>query len=449
MKRTAVIAVLTAVCLMMTACSGLGVNISDSLSPPKPSGELYEIQKALEASVGHGVNLVYPSSGEYRSAIITKDIDSDGKYEVFSFYSTETDDKTTVMHINYIRWFDGKWVAVTDLQVDCSGVESVEFVRLDHSPTPQILVSWDRYSATNKQLSVYSIGSGKLSEVTKSEYSAYSVCDFDDDGISEIVAIHLDAEKKTSVATLMGLGDGGFSEISTCALDGTVTSYYTPLLSKFTDGTPALFIDADKATGMITEVLYVNVDGALTSALPYTSTLENINTLRASSVRCADYDGDGCIDIPLAQKLPTVPGSSEEDSAYMTIWNSFDGNSLTPKAYTVINYTDGYYLKIPDNWVNNLAVERKLDTRQRVFYRWNQELSEIGEEIIRIQVVALKDWENNRPNYEGYTEYARTSKQVFIIKSGNSALNPGDGYFSENFSLIGSEDTDKPQKIFL
>ena len=44
MKRKAVIAVLTAVVLMLSGCSGFGVNISDALSPPKPSGELYEIQ---------------------------------------------------------------------------------------------------------------------------------------------------------------------------------------------------------------------------------------------------------------------------------------------------------------------------------------------------------------------------------------------------------------------
>ena len=93
MKRKFVLAIMIAVCLCLSACSMPGASVTDSLSPPKPSGELYDIQKALELSVGHGVNLVYPSAGNYRSAIVTKDIDSDGKLEVFSFYSSETDDK--------------------------------------------------------------------------------------------------------------------------------------------------------------------------------------------------------------------------------------------------------------------------------------------------------------------------------------------------------------------
>ena len=435
MKRKAVIAVLTAVVLMLSGCSGFGVNISDALSPPKPSGELYEIQKSLESSVGHDVDLVYPSQGKYRSAIITKDIDSDGKYEVFSFYSTETDDKTTVMHINYIRWFNGEWVAVSDRQVECSGVESVDFVRLDRSATPKILVNWNRYSATNKQLSVYSIDSGELTEIAKSDYSAYSVCDFDADGISEIVAINLDTEEKQSVATLMGLSSEGFSKISTCNLDGTVNSYYTPVLSTFTDGTSALFIDADKATGMITEVLRIK-DDQLVSAVPYMSNMENVNTLRVSSVRSVDYDGDGSIDIPLAYKIPTVSTSSEEDSAYMTVWNSFDGVIFKPIFHTVINYTDGYYFNIPPNWVNAVAVERRLSEKERAFYRWDPLMLELGEEILRIRAVPLADWENGKSGLDGYSEISRSLEEAFVVRFGSSALNPGIEFLKNNFNLI-------------
>ena len=52
---------------------------------------------------------------------------------------------------------------------------------------------------------------------------------------------------------------------------------------------------------------------------------ENFKTLRASEVLVDDFDGDGRLDIPLAMKLPSVPGSLETDSVYMTTWHSFDG----------------------------------------------------------------------------------------------------------------------------
>lgn len=438
MKKYGMLSLLIAVCVFLASCSGFGVNIDDSLSPPKPSGELYEIQKTLETAVGHDVNLVYPSAGEYRSAIITKDINFDGKYDVFSFYSTETDDKTTVMHINYIRWIENKWESVTDLQLDCSGVESVEFVKLDKSETPKVLVNWSRYSANSKYLSVYSIDTGELVEIAGADYSVYSACDFDSDGISEIVALHLDSEKSSATATLLALGDEGFSEKSTCRLDGTVTSYYTPVFSKFTDGTPALFVDAVKATGMITEILCVK-DGELTSAIRMTANSENVNTLRASSVPSADYDKDGCIDIPLAIKLPII-STVEGDSAYLTAWNSFNGATFTPIAYTVINYTDGYYFNMPQNWLNTVTLERRLDLKMRVFYRWDPELQEVGEEIMSVMTVALKDWDSQRNLFEGYFECARSTEYAYCIKLGSSALNPGTDYFKDNFHLISNDE---------
>lgn len=446
MKKTGFLILFTALCLVFSACSLPGVGVTDSLSPPKPSGELYAIQQALETSVGHDVDLVYPSAGKYRSAIITNDINSDGKFEVFSFYSTETDDKTTVMHINYIRWINEKWVSVTDLQVDASGVESVDFVRLDNETTPKILVNWERYSATNKQLSVYSITSGVLSEVTNSDYSVYSTFDFDLDGIFEIVAVYLDTENKTSTATLLALGEKGFSEHSSCKLDPGVTSYFTPVLSKFTDGRQALFIDAVKGTGMITEVLSIDNDGNLYSALPHTANFENVNSLRASTVRSADFDGDGCIDIPLAKKLPLL-NTDDEAGAYMTVWNSFNGSEYTVIGRSIINYTDGYYINIPESWVDNIAVERRLDSKQRVFCRWDPLMGEAGEEILRIMAIPLESFESNPQGYEDYVEYARNSEYVFALKSGTSALTPDANYLKDNFHLITPTGNGEANKI--
>ncbi len=425
--------------VMLSACSGFGVNVQDSLSPPKPSGELYEIQKTLEASVAEGAELVYPSMGNYRSAIITKDIDSDGKYEVFSFYRTQTDDKAAVMHINYIRWVEDKWVSLNDLQLDCSGVESIEFVKLDNSSVPKILVNWERYIATDKLLSVYSIDSGSLVEVSKSSYSVYSTCDFNGDGIFELVAVHLDVEKKTSTAKLLALGEKGFAEISSCRLDPSVNSYYHPIVSKLTNGTPAVFIDGVKTSGMITEILYVNGNNQIISALPYTPNKENVNSLRASMVRSVDYDKDGCVDIPLNLKLPMVQSNAEDDSAYMTVWNSFDGNIFTPIRYTVINYTDGYYIEAPKDWVNNIAIQRRADSRQRVFFRWDPVLGEAGEEVLRIQAVPLKTWESDSEAYIGYSEYARNSEYVYTAKIGNSALAPDADYLKQHLKLIGAD----------
>lgn len=444
MKRLflCVLSVLTAFAL--SACSGLGVNISESLSPPKPSGELYEIQQALEAAVGENIKLAYPSQGRYRSAIITRDIDGDEKFDVFSFYSTETDDKTTIMHINYIKWTEKGWFSVSDIETAGSGVESVDFAMLDYSGVPKLIVNWTKYSAVSKQVSVYDINNGTLKEVTSAEYSVSAVTDFNSDGINEIVAVHLDSEAKTSTAQLLTLTEDGFEQKGGCSLDGDINQYYEPVFSKLTDGTPALFIDADKATGTITEVLYFK-NGVFTNAFVGSDVVnsENTKTLRASTVRSSDFNGDGCIDIPLAEKLPSEEGTLESDSVYMTVWNSFDGHVFKPIARTVINFTDGYYLEVPDKWLGVFTVLRRLDIKQRIIARWNSDTMTVGEEVLKIQTVELKNWENNTENFENYFELARSSEFVYIAKLGNSALNPGEEEIRKLFHLIEQDQQDQ------
>lgn len=433
---TPIIALLMAA--VLCSCGGLGINIADSIVPPKPSGELYNIQKTLETYVGGSVSLVYPESGRYRSAIITKDLDGDGKPEVFSFYKTSTDDKTAVLHINYIRWTDaGGWVSVSDIEVKSSGVESVEFATLDHSGLPKIIVSWSRFSAVDKQVSVYEMNAGILAEVTSESYSVFSTCDFDGDGVSDIVAVHLDKEAGTSTASLLSLTEQGFTKNSSCMLDGNVTSYYEPVISSLADGTPAIFIDAAKSTGMITEVLCIS-DGTLISIFSSPEVLggENVRTLRASSVRSSDFDGDGSVDIPLAEKLPSPAGTQESDVTYMTTWNRVDGNMLTPMDHTIINYVDGYYVIIPDEWVGNITMQRNLDIRQRIISRWSPDEKAAGEEIVRLQTLKIKEWESNLEKYENYFELARSSEDVMIAKLSNSALNPGEDYIRAHFRLI-------------
>lgn len=423
--------------MSLTACSGIGVNISESLSPPKPSGELYDIQQALETAVGENVKLSYPSGGKYRSAIITRDLNGDEKFEVFSFYSTETDDKTTVMHINYIKWTEKGWVSVSDIETAGSGVESVDFGTLDYSGVPKIIVNWTTYSAVTKQVSVYDINSGVLEEIASAEYSVSAITDFNNDGVNEIVAIKHDAEAKTSVAKLLSLTDEGLLQNDSCMLDGVISSYYEPAFSKLTDGTPALFIDADKPTGMVTEVLYVK-DNKLTNAFASeeSQSFENVKTLRISAVRSEDFNGDGAVDIPLAEKLPNEEGALESDSVYMTVWNSFNGHVFTPIARTVINFTDGYYLDVPEKWLGTFTVQRNLDVKQRIIVRWNQDTMTVGEEVLRIQAVSIKNWDENQDDLENYIEITRSSEFVYAVKLGNSALNPGEDEIKNMFHLI-------------
>lgn len=422
-------------CLLLCSCGGLGFDINDSISPPKPSGEMYNIQKALELYADGNLQLVYPSEGAYRSAIITEDIDGDKLLEVFAFYRTETDDKSTVMHINYIKRIKGEWVSVSDIQVAASGVLSVEFAQFQKNQPPQVVVSWSRLTSLEKLLSVYSISNGVLTEMVSTPYSAYSTCDFNGDGFKEILTLYVNAEEKTATASWTYLADNGNIVKSTCKIDSSVTDYSAPLFSKLKNGTTAVFVDAQKSGGTITEILLVK-KGKLVNAVGDSKTGANLMTLRASLTKVQDFDGDGCLDIPLTTQLPVIPGEETADSVYMTTWNRIDDKGLSPICNALINYSDGYQLVVPDGWVSNFTVQRNVQRRERIMYRWDAEIGNTGEEIMRIEAVSVGDWERNATGYEQYHELIRSDDLVYAVKFANSALTPDLNTVKNNFTIM-------------
>jgi hypothetical protein len=74
--------------------------------------------------------------------------------------------------------------------------------------------------------------------------------------------------------------------------------------------------------------------------------------------------------------------------------------------------------------------------KQRTVVRWNADTNTAGEEVLKIQAVSIENWEENAANFESYVEIARSSEYVFVVKFGNSALNPGEAEFKKMFHLI-------------
>jgi len=409
-------------CFSISGCNFSSTKVDEMLNAPKPSGDLYNIQTALEKYVGGSVDLRYPRSGEYRSAFVLQDLDKDGTDEAFAFYSTKNDDNTTLMHINMINYIDGKWVSSSDIQMQSSGVDCIKFNDLDGDGIMEIVVGWNKYSTLDHQLTVFSMNSGKLIQRMLENYSAFSLCDINNDSITEIITVYLNTVEESSMAKAFVLDKSGVVDRGSCMLDGTVSSYNEPVVSKLSTGQTAVYIDATKGTaGMITELIYWKNDG-ITSPFYDAITNENITTQRTSTTCSTDFDGDGTLDIPFMEALPSVASTSDSDKAYMTYWKEYDGRTFSNVAVTVMNYVDGYYLEIPSDWVDKFTLVRKLDSKQRIFYRWNRKTKSVCEELLRIQVFTINDWENTKANYDNFLEVARDQTYVYVMKLGDSSV---------------------------
>ena len=369
--------------VFLCGCEGLIATPDDLLQPPALTGELKTISDALAKSIKEEYTLVYPSAGEMRSAIALEDIDGDGIKEAVAFYGTKSGEGAE-MHINLVKKTSGKWRSVADNVITAGGVEKVIFCDLSGNGKKEILVGWEVFGGREKKLGIYSAADDRLYERFMREYTTFTCCDIYGNDRQQLVLQYVDPGDTGNVVSVYTLSANSVNQTAGCILDGKVKSASEPVVSKLTDGTPALFIDEEKGAGMITEVLYLK-DGTLMNPLFDAEKGENTATQRGSGLYCSDIDNDGAAEIPVSVEAPGAETAGEK--GYFTNWCAFDGETLNVKMTCVMNLADGYYLILPSKLADSTAVLRNTETRTRSFYEYDRETAKTGAKMFSVTAV--------------------------------------------------------------
>ncbi len=412
-KKLIALALSVLLTLCLAGCEGLAITIDELLVAPKLEGDMHPVQQALEDSVGQAVTLRYPALGEYRSAIVMKDIDNNGTKEALAFYSITTDN-TVTMHINIIEKNDDEWKSKGDLSLVGSGIESVSFADLDGNGRLEIIVGWYIFGTTEKQVGIYTYEGELLTQRAIEPYTNFAYADLTGDGIDDLAVIYLNLTEKTSTAKLLSLSDKGITEVGIVKLDPGVTSYSAPIVSKLSDNTPALYIDAVKGSGTITEIIWCK-EGVL-KGIYNPETPENTLTFRNGTIASRDYNDNGVIDIPLSELLLSTAEMAESDKVYYSNWSEFSGTEFKTVFSAFMVYADGYSITVPESLKQNFLVIRKAEARTRLFYSYNPAKNEVGDEIFRTVVVTTLEYQKETFENSGYTELGKNENTVYLAK---------------------------------
>lgn len=433
MKRVA-LAVLTFVfCVFFSGCSSFTAEINEYIVPPTPSGKLYDIQQALYGSVGTDITLRYPKSGDYKSAFVVRDIDGDAEEEALAFYSTLSSDNTTVMHINLITKNGEHYTSVNDYSVECAGVNSVGFADISGDGNPEIIVTWLIPSSPTDKISVFYYDNSTMTKYIEEEYLTYTVCDIDARIGNELLIVSKDIENGEGYARLFEINEEDVLVTSECFMDSDIQSYQKPVLSTLKDGRNAVYIDAAKGTeGTVTELLFCDNEGNLINPFVKTKNDKNTETLRAAHTFSKDINGDGIYEIPFITQLPEIQDGEEREPLYLTEWREYSGEEFEVVASSLIDYSEGYTIIIPNGWANKITAEKSEDGEKTV-YLYNEKTEKIGEEIFRVKLISNETWEGSPEKYQGYFEAARSDKSVLaIFINQESELDITKEYFLEN-----------------
>lgn len=414
MKKFLSVILAAVLSVSLCGCDFFTMETEQMLAPPALIGDMAPIQQALNESVKGEYTLKYPTGGEYRSAVIINDIDGDGVFEAFAFYS-QTDDGIDYMHINFICHKDEKWISVSDQKLAAGGVDCVDFADLNNNGVLEIIVGFEIYGTSEKQLIVFSLEKNVVTQRLVHEYTSFLCCDLDRNGESELFIHHFKSPSSLNAAFLYTLDSNGAVQLSSCNMDKSVRTASNPVLSVLSSGQPAIYIDEVKGTGNITEVLFLS-KGNLVNPLLDSETGENTRTLRMSNTAIEDINGDEIIEIPVSVAMTASEGEEGTEKVYYTKWCSFNGEDMTVKLTTLLNTTDGYYLSVPEKWVGNITLVRDNDGKSRMIYAYNSAEKTVGAALAFYAAVPLSHWKDYQKNSKDIIEISRNSTYVFAGK---------------------------------
>lgn len=409
-KKILCIALSLACALCLCGCDLLVFDTEELIAPPQLTGDMHPIEEALRGSAGSGYTLKYPTSGDRRSAVMLEDIDGDATFEAIAFYST-SDDELTNMHINVIRRKGEDWLSVSDQSIVAAGVEMVDFCDLDNDGVLEILVGWEIYGSSEKQLAVYSLVGDTLTQRLLQQYTGFLCCDLDGDEQNEIFIHLINATEGTNKAAVYNLHEGGIKQTAGCMMDSTVKTASQPQLSVLSNGKTAIYIDEIKGVGAVTEVLFLQNGELVNPLLDTEIAYENTRTLRAAALSITDINGDGILEIPVASELPAADGSQEK--LYYTNWCSFNGEKLTTQLVAVHNTVDGYYLNVPAAFVGKIAITKDVANHRRIIHSYDADTATVGGRLALITAIETETFEDKDFDASGLKEIARNDTTVF------------------------------------
>lgn len=420
--------------LLLSSCSA--ASVEELLSPPRLDGEQTEIYAALRDYTNGDIILKYPKSGQYRSAFVVKDLDSEPSDEAIVFYEMPNISDGSSLRLNFLDKQDGKWISVYDFAASGSEVESVRFEDLGLGSMTMI-VNYLMQSSSDMYTSVMTYSGGTPAEIMNIRNIFTDVFDANGDGMNELFAITNERVSGNTMAGIYGSRAGSLVQLGFVPLniglagirdvsDGCCDS----------SGTRAVFVDYAFSDGSFgtDAIIYYNNYFFLSPALNPNITLRTSNTY-TPYIQSRDIDDDGGIEIPSSVPFPEYTDLPAAEQVNMTVWHALErrGAYIYDKYRSFVGTKGDYVFIFPENWAGVTASVSISDSTV-VFNRYDT-ISEIkGEELLRIYGAA----EGNTAKYE-------SQEYIFLGKSGST----GYSYFAEPSNSTAAPEKNDLEKLFI
>ena len=422
-------------CLLLTGCSSLSLSGQDILVPPRAEGHHAEVQSLLEECSEGSYTLMYPSGGDYKSAVIFRDVDHDGEEEAVAMYR----DSGGTAHTLFIRNSDSGYTAVGNEQFGDSSAEHVDFADLDGDGAEEFIIKYPGGVSSLSSLSVIRIGDSVKRVDLPSCCHEFVTGDVSGDGVTDILTLTCRSTVSTATAGLLAYKPAELKVSAVCSLDEAISSFARVSVCKLGSNAKGAVIDGRTADGeYTTQVLYY--DSAAKALLNPLLSTDYQATRRSTAVMSADVDRDGIFEIPICS---LYEHSAKEDASTVcrrVSWNSFSVSdlSLSTKKTAVLCEDLGFMFNISDDRVGSVTARR--DSKGSVtVYVWEYRSGELccTDRLLTIKYYPKEEYNSSRI-LEAVLGETGTGVYTYTIGASGTYLSYTDKEVVEGFVLTDS-----------
>ena len=357
MKRM-LLAFLFGAMMLLVGCTALQ---SDSLyALPERSPTYRELEKAVQNAKGSG-SYSAPVSGTNRSVIQQQDLDGDGVNEFLVFCKI---DGVRPLRVLIFHSTEESYELLCTLEGDGTAFDSVQYAQIDGQLGQEVLISRRIGEQVQPFLSVYTMNGKNAEELLSSAYTAYSVVDLDCNGLSDLFVLRANPGGPCAYAELYRFQDGELRKDPEASLSTAADSVKRLLTGNVVKDVPAVFVAStyDKRN-LITDV-FVMKDGSFVNITQNAESGQSAQTVRNYYVYSTDIDNDGLIELPNTIELPAVEEDSQSDGQYRIVWYNLSPNgACIDKISTYHNFSEGWFLYLPEEWYADLRVTKRISDR--------------------------------------------------------------------------------------
>lgn len=389
------------VCIItVLLCSGCSLNffsVESLMSPPAQSGKNGEVEEAFKKLMSEKtIQLRAPKSGDYQTAFVLFDINSDGSEEAIVFYTDSSIDAS--VRLSFMECINDTWVISADIKGAGSGVYDVTFADLNNNGKYEILVGWSLFdSEASKIVSVYEVADGEkgvftLNTVGTEYYNSKYITDFNGDDKDDLVLICLDdsgAVQKSYFRCFSISDSGSFVKYGDVKLNSHISKVSKIQFDSVTvnsQKSKRIFIDCIKnEASMFTEMLYWDAENFKPVRAVRNS---SSTTLRSSKVNCCDIDGDGLLEIPSNtklngdEKLLTTKRGDAQYTFTMLEWLNLYGDKSEGNVKTLFNPIEMYLYRVTR--INEVTAYYDALNQALKFCIWDSDEELVKDELLSI-----------------------------------------------------------------